>query len=106
RIELEGQRLRQPALAEIAGDRLEIALRGVGEAVEEAMHTLKHRARSGEARAREQRRPHSRLRRPSGVHPLSPGTLGEIFDDARGHRSDHAERVDALLLLELERLSD
>ena len=105
-IELEGERLRQPARAEIAGHRVEVARRGVGEAVEEAVRALEHRARPGEAGPRQQRRAHARLRRPAGVHPLGPGALGEIFDDARRHRADDAERVDHLLLVELERLAD
>ena len=106
RIGLECQCLRHPVLAEIADQRVVIALGGVGEAVEEAVHAFEHRARTEKAGAAEQRRAQARLRRPAGVQPLGPGALGQIFDDAAGHRGDGAERIDHLPRVELERRAD
>ena len=40
------------------------------------------------------------------MQPLGPGALGEILDDAAGHRAGDAERVDHLARLELERGAD
>ena len=76
RIGLERQRLRHPARAEIAGQRVVVALGGAREAVKEAMHAFEHGARPGKAGAAEQRRAHARLRRPAGMQPLGPGALG------------------------------
>ena len=98
-IGLERDRLGHPARAEIADHLVVVAVERVGEAVEQAVHALEHRARPVEAGARQQRRAHARLRRPAGMHALGPGALGEIFDDARRHRADHAERIDDLLLV-------
>src|ERR1051326_2824472 len=81
-IELEGERLADPARAEVAGHGIEVALGGVGEAVKEAVRGLQHRARPGEAGARQQGGAHARLRGPTGMHALGPGAFGEIFDDA------------------------
>src|SRR5438093_11688348 len=72
-IGLERERLGHPALAEIAGDRVVVALGGVGKAVKEAVHTLEHGARTNEARAPEQGRAQPRLRRPARVKALGPG---------------------------------
>ena len=70
------------------------------------MHAFEHGARSGKTGAAEQRRAHARLRRPAGMQPLGPGALGEIFDDAAGHRRHGAERVDHLAGVEFERRAD
>src|SRR5438093_7321810 len=75
-IGLERERLGHPALAEIARDRVVVTLGGVGEAMEEAVHTLEHRAGTNKARAPEQGRTQARLRGPARVKPLGPGTLG------------------------------
>ena len=106
RIGLEGQRLGHPARAEIADQRVVVALGGVGEAVEETVHAFEHRARSEKAGAAEQRRTDARLRRPAGMQPFGPGAFGEIFDDAARHRADGAERVDHLARVELQRGAD
>src|SRR5207249_163351 len=85
---LEGERLRHPLCAEVADERVVVALGGVGEAVEQAMHALKHGARTGEARARKQRGAQARLRSPAGMHSLGPGAFRQILDDAARHRAD------------------
>jgi hypothetical protein len=55
-IGLEGQRVRHPARAEIAGQRIVIALRGVRETVEQPVHALEHGARADEPSPRQERR--------------------------------------------------
>ena len=97
RIGLEGERLGDPALAEIADQRLVVAVGRVREAMEQAVRALEHRARPVEARACQQRGAQAGLRRPAGMHALGPGALGEIFDDAARHAARDAERVDGLL---------
>jgi hypothetical protein len=83
---------RQPARAEIAGHRVEVALGGVGEAVEEAVRASNTvRGPEKPARANSAARMPDCAAQPACM-PLGPGALGEIFDDARGHRADDAER--------------
>ena len=55
-IRLEGQRVRHPARAEIAGQRGVIALRGVREAMEQAVHPSNTVARANEPCPRQERR--------------------------------------------------
>ena len=105
-IRLEGQRLRHPARAEIAGQRGVVAFGRVGEAVEEAVHPFEHRARPDETFAPEQRRAQARLRRPARMQALGPGAFREIFDDAARHRAGDAERIDDLARFKPERRAD
>src|SRR5512132_3042608 len=86
-IRFEGERLRHPMRTEIADERVVIARRGMGEAMEQAMHALEYGARAEKTLASQQRRAHARLRRPARMEPLGPGPLGEILDDAAGHRA-------------------
>ena len=105
-IGLEGERVGDPARAEIAGQRGVVALRRMREAVEQAVHAFEHGARTDEPGARKQRRAQAGLRGPARVHPLGPGTLGEIFDDAARHAAGNAERIDDLPGVETERGAD
>src|SRR5690349_7116551 len=68
-IDLEGERLGDPAAAEALGELAPLALRGVREAVEEAVRSFEHRARTNEARAREVGGADARLRCPAGMQP-------------------------------------
>ena len=106
RIRLERQRLGDPARAEVADQRVVVALGGVRKTVKEAVHAFEHRARAEKAGAAEQRRADARLRRPAGMQPLGPGALGQIFDDAACHRGGGAERVDQLPRREFQRRAD
>src|SRR5262249_17464498 len=92
--------------AEIAGQRIVVAGGGAGEAVEQAVHAFEYGARPEETRAGEPRRPQPGLRRPARMQALGPGALREIFDDAAGHGTDDAERVDKLARTKLERGAD
>ena len=105
-IRLERQRVRHPARAEIAGQRVVIALRGMCKAMEQPVHALEHRAWSEKPCPRQERRADTRLRRPSGMHPLGPGAFREIFDDAAGHAAGNAERIDDLPGVEAKRCTD
>ncbi len=67
------------------------------------MRPLEHRARPDEAGAREIRGADGGLRGPAGMQALGPGALGEVFDDAGGHRADDAERIDELSLRQSQR---
>ena len=106
RIRLERQGLRHPARAEVADQRVVVALGGVRKTVKEAVHAFEHRARAGKTGAAEQRRADARLRRPAGVQSLGPGALGQIFDDAACHRGGGAERIDQLPRIEFQRRAD
>src|SRR5262245_46752367 len=90
-IRFERERRRQPACAEIAGQRIVVAGGGVGEAVEKAVHAFEYGARAEETRAGEPRRAQPGLRRPARMQALGPRALREIFDDAAGHGTDDAE---------------
>jgi hypothetical protein len=65
RVGLERQRLGHPALAEIADQRLVIAIAGVREGVKEAVHAFERGTRPRESGAAEQRRLDAGLRRPA-----------------------------------------
>ena len=106
RIRLEGERLRHPAGAEIAGERGIVARARAGEAVEQAVRAFEHGARADKAGAPEQRGAQARLRRPARMQPLGPGAFGEIFDDAAGHRARDAQCIHHLPTSELERRAD
>src|SRR5262249_26982528 len=105
-IRFERERRRHPARAEIAGQRIVVAAGGAGEAVEQAVHALEYGARPEEPGTSEPRRAQPGLRRPPRMQALGPGALREIFDDAAGHGTDDAERVDKLTRIELERGAD
>src|SRR2546422_720717 len=77
-----------------------------GEGVEEAGRALEHGAGTREAGAGEKRGAQARLRRPARVHALGPAAVGEVLDDAGGHRAGDAERIGELLEIELERRAD
>src|SRR5215467_10408765 len=70
------------------------------------MHAFKYGAGPEETCAREPRRAQPGLRRPARMQALGPGALREIFDDAAGHGTDDAERVDKLARTKLERGAD
>jgi hypothetical protein len=106
RIGLEGKRLRHPLRAEIADQRIVIACRGMGEAMKQPVHAFEYGARAEKTVASQQRRAQPGLRRPARMQPLGPGALGEVFDDAAGHRAGDAEGVHHLALLEPERRAD
>src|SRR5262245_18359396 len=101
-IDLEGERLGDPAAAEALDELSPFALRGAREAVVEAVRSLEHGARADEARAREFRGADARLRGPARVQPLGPGALGQVFDDAGGHRACNAQCVYELVFRKLE----
>ena len=105
-VRLERQRVRHPAGAEIARQRLVVAMGGVGKTVEQPMHALEHRARADKSLPRQQRGANARLRRPAGMQPLGPGAFGEIFDDAAGHAAGNPERIHNLPGIETERGAD
>src|SRR5262249_24739025 len=105
-IRFERERGRQPARAEIAGKRVVVAAGGAGEAVEQAVHAFEYGARPEETGTGEPRRAQSGLRRPARMQALGPGALREIFDDAAGHGTDDAERIDKMARIELERGAD
>src|SRR5262249_37533163 len=75
-------------------------------AVEQSVHAFEYGARPEETGTGEPRRAQPGLRRPARMQALGPGTLREIFDDAAGHGTDDAERVDKLARSELERGAD
>src|SRR6516165_12117010 len=77
-IRFERERRRQPACAEIAGQRIVVAGRGAREAVEQAVHAFEYGARPEEACTREPRRAQPGLRRPARMQALGPGALREI----------------------------
>ncbi len=97
---------RNPTRAEVADERVVIALGGVGEAVEQAVGPLEHGARPDKAVLRQERRAQARLRRPARMHALGPGALGEVFDDAGGHAAGNAEGIDDAAAVEPERGGD
>src|SRR6185369_1198471 len=86
-VELERDARGEPALAEAVDELRPVALRGIGEAVVEAVRAFEYGARADEARASEVRRANARLRGPAGMQALGPGALGEVLDDSRGHRA-------------------
>src|SRR3546814_1639659 len=61
--------------------------------LEEAVGAFEDRARREESGAREERRPVARLRRPAGMQPLGPGTVGQVLDDAGGGRGGDAKAM-------------
>ena len=82
--------------AEINSHRVEIAFRGVGEAVEQAVHAFEHRR--GPEKPAVRATPRATLTAPpSRVHAFGPCAFRQIFDDARCHRADDAERIDHCL---------
>src|SRR5258708_34154085 len=82
RVGFESERRADPPLAEIADERVVIALGGVGEAVEKTMRAFEHSARASETMLCHQGGAHSRLRRPTCMHALGLAALGKLFDDA------------------------
>ena len=106
RIRLEGERLGEPLAAEIAEERVVIALGCVGEPMEQAVGPLEHGARTTKAVLRHQGGAQTRLRRPAGMHAFGPGALGKIFDDAGRHAAGDAERIDDAGAVKTERRRD
>ena len=64
---------------------------------------LEHSARTRKARARHQGGAQARLRGPAGMHALGPRSFSQVLDDAARHAARDAERVDGLLVVQLQR---
>src|SRR5262245_63500092 len=78
-IWLECKRLGYPARTEITSEGAIVALRRMGEAVEESMAALEHGARPDESAPREQRCADTGLCRPSGMQSFRPGALRQVL---------------------------
>src|SRR5262249_55117003 len=102
-IWLECKRLGYPARTEITSEGALVALRRMGEAVEESMAALEHGARPDESAPREQRCADAGLCRPSGMQSFRPGALRQVLDDARRHAGGNAERIDKLFCVQAQR---
>src|SRR5262245_11924929 len=102
-IRLECKRLGNPARTEVTSEGAIVALRRMGEAMEEPMDALEHGARSDESAPREQRCADAGLRGPSGMQPFRPGALRQVLDDARRHAGGNAERIDKLFCVQAQR---
>src|SRR5712691_3463462 len=96
-IGLESDGCRQPLAAEAVEELCPVAPGGAREAVVEPVRAFEHRARPDEPGARQVRGANSRLRRPARMHALGPRALREVLDDARGHRTRYAQRMDELI---------
>src|SRR3546814_4831997 len=86
--DLEHHALHVPVAPEAFGEVAVVGRGGRREGLEEAVGAFEDRARREESGAREERRPVARLRRPAGMQPLGPGTVGQVLDDAGGGRSE------------------
>ena len=106
RVGLEGERLRQPALAEAVEQRGVVALASCGRS--RGRGRARPRTRCADRRSR--RAPAARragpTAPPSRMHALGPGALGQVFDDAARHAAGDAERVDELARVESQRGAD
>src|SRR5262245_23412377 len=82
---LEGQVGRVPAPAKTIEQRTPIAVSRASKAVEEAVHALKHGARTQERGAGQVSGAQTRLRRPARMHAFGPAAVRQILDDAARH---------------------
>src|SRR3546814_4119479 len=89
--DLEHHALHVPVAPEAFGEVAVVGRGGRREGLEEAVGAFEDRARREESGAREERRPVARLRRPAGMQPLGPGTVGQVLDDAGGGRGGRSE---------------
>ena len=74
--------------------------------MKQTMCPLKHRGRSHKPRLCQTDSTVSRLRGPTGVHPLRPRAVGQVFNDACSHAAGQTQSIDHLRFGQLQGSAD